>query len=503
MGSVSGFSVLLTTIFVYVLFAILLLWRRKRNCVPLPPGPPGWPIIGNLFQLGRKPNESLFALSKRYGPLMTLSLGMKTTVIVSSPEMAKEFLRTHDHVFAGRVQTQASTTLSHHKSSIVVGEYGPRWQTLRRISSTQLITTKMLQSLHHLRRDEVSRMTRTILEMEGKRVNIPHMVFCTGVNVITNMIWSRSLVDPNSEGSREFQDTLAMIMKIGGTPNVADIFPFLAFIDPQGLRRRLAKHLHKIHKLLDVFINDRMEGLGPERRADDKDFLDVLLELRGDDMTLTDIRAIIYDLIVAGSETTSTALEWVMAELICNPHSMKRVQEELKEVVGYNRQVEESDIGKLPYLQAVMKEGFRLHPPLPLLIPHRAESRCEIDGYMIPKHSEVIVNVWAMGRDPAIWKDPSKFLPERFLESENSNKDFKGRDFDLIPFGSGRRICMGLPLANRMVYLILGSLLHSFEWNLPDGQSELDMRDTFGVTLKKEVDLHLLPTPRLPHHLYL
>ena len=210
------------------------------------------------------------------------------------------------------------------------------------------------------------------------------------------------------------------------------------------------------------------------------------------------------DIFSAGNETTATTIEWAMAELIRNPEKMKRVQAELAEVVGRERKVEESDVECLPYLRAVVKEVFRLHPAVPFLIPHRADERCEISGFVIPKHTQIIVNVWAIGRDPSIWREPLKFIPERFLE-EMSSVDYRGQHLELIPFGAGRRMCVGLPLASRMVHLLLASLLHSFEWALPHGMTahQVDMSERFGLTLVKAVPLEVIPRPRLPSDMYL
>jgi len=213
---------------------------------------------------------------------------------------------------------------------------------------------------------------------------------------------------------------------------------------------------------------------------------------------------LMQDIFAAGSDTTAKTLEWAMAEFIRNPEKMKRAQAELDQVVGRNRRVEESDTDRLPYLRAVMKEVFRLHPVAPLLVPHRADSDCEIEGLLIPKHTQVIVNMWAIGRDPAIWNEPSKFVPERFLDDKMNNVDYRGQHFELIPFGAGRRICAGLPLASRMIHLVLASLIHSFEWAPAKGMSaeEMDMTEKFGITMAKAVPLEIIPVPRLPRDAY-
>ena len=193
---------------------------------------------------------------------------------------------------------------------------------------------------------------------------------------------------------------------------------------------------------------------------------------------------VMQDLFVAGTDTTSSTLEWGMAELLRNPKVMSKAKAELAETIGEGKLVEESDMARLPYLQAVLKETFRLHPAVPFLVPRKAEMDVELGGYVIPKGAQVLVNAWAMGRDENIWENPEEFSPERFLGSEI---DVKGRNYELIPFGSGRRLCPGYPLAMRMLLLMLGSLVNCFDWKLQGGikVEEMDMDDKFGLTLEK------------------
>jgi cytochrome P450 len=199
-------------------------------------------------------------------------------------------------------------------------------------------------------------------------------------------------------------------------------------------------------------------------------------------------------LFAAGSDTSSSTVEWALTELLRNPVSMVKTCNELRAAIGSARNIEESEIGQLPYLQAVIKETFRLHPPVPLLLPRRAEATTQVMGHTIPKGARVLVNVWAMGQDKDIWQEPEKFMPERFLERST---DFKGGDFELIPFGAGRRICPGMPLASRMVHLVLASLLNQFKWRLPNEleRNGIDMAENFGVTLKKATPLCAIATP--------
>lgn len=197
---------------------------------------------------------------------------------------------------------------------------------------------------------------------------------------------------------------------------------------------------------------------------------------------------------MAGNDTTSSTVEWAMAELLHNPQKLAKARYELLEVIGRDGDgtVQESDMSRLPYLQAIIKETLRLHPAAPFLVPHKAEEDVEIEGFLVPKNAQILVNVWATGRDSSIWVEPESFVPERFLDSEI---DFKGQHFELIPFGSGRRICPGLALAHKMMHLMLSSLIYSFEWKL-EGEmkaEDIDMGEEFGLTIQKAVALKAIP----------
>lgn len=195
-------------------------------------------------------------------------------------------------------------------------------------------------------------------------------------------------------------------------------------------------------------------------------------------------------------DTSATAIEWTMSELLKNPRVIKKVQMELETVVGMKKKVEESDLENLKYLDMVIKESLRLHPVAPLLIPHHAVEDCMVGEFFIPKNSRVIVNAWAVMRDPSAWTEPEKFWPERF---EGSNIDLRGRDFQLIPFGSGRRGCPGLQLGLTMIRLVVAQLVHCFDWKLPNHMlpTDLDMTEEFGLTMPRAKHLVAIPTYRL------
>ena len=205
------------------------------------------------------------------------------------------------------------------------------------------------------------------------------------------------------------------------------------------------------------------------------------------------------DMVVGGTDTSSNTVEFAMAEIMQKPEIMRRVEEELEVVVGKDKMVEESHIHKLPYLQAVMKETLRLHPALPLLVPHCPNQTTNVGGYTITKGSRVFVNVWAIHRDPSIWERPLEFDPTRFLDA---NWDFSGNDFSYFPFGSGRRICAGIAMAEKTVLHLLATLVHLFDWTIPQGE-KLETAEKFGIVLRKKMPLVAVPTPRFSNpHLY-
>ncbi|GLJ19382.1 hypothetical protein SUGI_0349210 [Cryptomeria japonica] len=486
-----------------VLLLILLTFLKKRNkrslALPLPPGPPGWPFIGNLPQLGDKPNRSLSLLAQKYGPLMTIKLGMQTAFVVSSPSMAREVLKNNDHRFSSRTINTAARTLYYQGTSLIMSPNGPHWRLLRRICNTEIFSAKRLDALQHLRTEEVCKTIDCILEdcKQGNSVKIGERAFMMSLSLVGQMVCGKELLEPGSAQAAEFKGMVWEALKLAGILTLSDLFPFLRRFDLQGPSIKTKILSQRFDNMYNRLIEERLAQRANMQCSgnDVKDFLDVMLDLRedGTQLSLENIKAMLMDMFTAGTDTISGTIEWTMAELLRNPIVMRKVQAELDDVVGVERRMEEADIGNLPYLRAVVKEVLRLHPAAPLIF-RKADMSCEINGFLVPENTQVIVNVWSLGRDPTAWKDPLNFNPDRFLEY---NIDYKGQDFEFIPFGAGRRICIGLPLAQRMVHLVVGSLVQAFNWSIPmDNQAGIDMSETFGMTLLKTVPLRAIPTLR-------
>ncbi|KAI5351997.1 hypothetical protein L3X38_004888 [Prunus dulcis] len=500
MDFLSFCMVLLISLFFVFLFSIQAL-RSKANLKRhlLPPGPKPLPFIGNLLELGNKPHLDFTKLSQIYGPIITLQLGQVTTVVVSSSNTAKQVLQTHDQFLSNRTVPDAIQASDLRGDSLPWIPTSPKWRSLRKICNSHLFAPKILDANQPSRRMKVQELISDVNEslVKGEAVDIGRAAFKTTLNLLSGTIFSVDLADASSEMAREFKETVWGSMEEAGKPNWADFFPVLKKIDPQGIRRRMIKHVRKIEQVFDSIISQRLESRKAHDYVTTNDMLDTLLnisEVNSEDMDMTKLQHLLLILFTAGTDTTSATLEWAMAELLRNPEKLSKAQQELEKIIGKGKPIEEVDIARLPYFQAIIKETFRLHPATPLLLPRKADADVEICGYIVPKGAQVFVNAWAIGRDPSIWDNPSSFVPERILGLDDQI-DVIGKNFELIPFGAGRRICPGLSWTMRILPLMLGSLINSFEWKLEDGVSPetLNMEEKFGLTLQMAHPLRAVP----------
>ncbi|CAI0420722.1 unnamed protein product [Linum tenue] len=471
---------------------------RNPPSAKLPPGPSRLPIIGNLHMLGDKPHQSLAQLAKIHGPLMSLQLGRVTTIVASSPDTAREILQKHDKVLSDRHVPAAAQVLDIHKFAIPALPVGPRWRNLRKLCNSYIFTTQKLDMNQDHRRvkvvDLLEGIRRHAEERPGEALDVGKAAFKASLNALSSTVLSMDLADEekSSGTAREFKDLVRELLGEIGKPNLGDYFPVVARLDLQGIQRRAEGHARKMLNWFEWVIDQRLRNLKSESYVSTNDMLDTLLAMGDIDDHDNKHEE---DLFVAGTDSTTSTLEWAMTELLRNSETLTKAKIELDQIIGKYNHLQESDIHRLPYLQAIVKETFRLHPPTPLLLPHKATTDVEIHGFTVPKAAQILVNVWAIGRDSTTWVDPNSFIPGRFLDSKVDGKD---NSFELLPFGSGRRSCPGQPLALRMLHMMLGSLVHGFDWKLPDGlkPETLDMEENFGLTLHKAKHLFAIPTLR-------
>ncbi|KZV28450.1 hypothetical protein F511_03253 [Dorcoceras hygrometricum] len=488
----------LTILFCCVVASILFLLRRKRRLPTgnLPPGPPGWPVFGNMFDLGSMPYKTLAELRKDYGPVVWLRIGSINTMVLLTADAAAELFKNHDANFAERTITEVMRAYDFNKAAVSLAPYGQYWRVMKRVMTVEMLVQKKINETTDIRLRCITDMVRWIgkeatdATVSAAGIHVARFVFLASFNMLGNLMLSRDLVSPESAEGSEFFSAMVELMEWSGHPNIVDLFPWLKWLDPQGLRRKADEGMGRTMKIVGKFVAERLKEEGK------KDFLQVLLESEGngsDKISDHDLNILIMEVFLAGSETTSSTTEWAMVELLSHPEIMAKAKNELAQVFGKGHTFDENHMENLPYLQAVIKETLRLHPPIPFLVPRRAMQDVDFMGYQIPKNTQVFVNAWAIGRDPATWDDPLSFKPERFL---GSKIDYKGQHYELIPFGAGRRMCAGIPLANRMLHIVLGSLLHEFDWEVDEaGRKGLaDSRERIGITVRKLVPLKAKPT---------
>ncbi|XP_030509811.2 cytochrome P450 71D10 [Cannabis sativa] len=466
----------------------------------LPPGPMKLPLIGNLHNLisSSLPHHRLRDLAKQYGPLMHLQLGEVPHIVVSSPEIAKEMMKTHDLNFFERPFLLIAG--KYYGIDIIFAHYGDYWRQMRKICAEQLLSPRRVQSFRSIREEEVFDLIQYVHSKEGESFNLSEKI-----STLTYNITARAVFGKKCKEQRAFISAVEEVLKIAAGFSVTEAFPsqkWLHWISRSG--PSLEMKIKLMETILDSIVNEHKNDREQENvnhyTKKTKGFLDVLLDLQGsDELTIPleplNITAIILDMFIGGSETSSVVVEWTMLELLKNPTSMEKAQAEVRQVFGKNNNVDETKLHELKFLKMVIKEIMRLHPPGPFLIPRESKESCVMNGYYIPAKTKVLVHTWAIGRDPKYWSEAEKFYPERFIDS---SIDFKGNNFELIPFGAGRRICPGISFALANIELHLAQLLFHFDWKLPNGitHENLDMTEVFGMTVRRKGDLFVIPIPR-------
>ncbi|CAN6287743.1 unnamed protein product [Urochloa humidicola] len=501
--------------------AFVLLRLRRRGKAPLPPGPKPLPIIGNMSMMDQLTHRGLAALAEQFGGLLHLRLGRLHAFAVSTPEYAREVLQAQDGAFSNRPATIAIAYLTYDRADMAFAHYGPFWRQMRKLCVMKLFSRRRAETWLAVR-DESAALVRAVASAGAGEppaaVNLGEHIF----NLTKNVTFRAAFGTRDGEGQDEFIAILQEFSKLFGAFNIGDFIPWLSWVDPQGINRRLREARAALDGFIDKIIDEHMRrGKSPDDADADMvdDMLaflpeaeakarqqqpsgggDVVEELQNTlRLTRDNIKAIIMDVMFGGTETVASAIEWAMAEMMHSPDDLRRLQQELADVVGFDRNVNESDLDKLPFLKCVIKETLRLHPPIPLLLHETAED-CVVGGYSVPRGSRVMINVWAIGRDRGSWKDPDVFRPSRFEPGGDAEGlDFKGGCFEFLPFGSGRRSCPGMALGLYALELAVAQLAHGFSWALPDGMkpSELDMSDIFGLTAPRATRLYAVPTPRL------
>ncbi|KAL4574056.1 hypothetical protein LXL04_020878 [Taraxacum kok-saghyz] len=504
-------SIYTLTLFL-VASVVLFKWYNSKSSSSssaaknLPPSPPKLPVIGNLHQLGASVHHSFLSLARRYGDsLMLLHIGSVPSLVVSSTEAGREIMKTHDIAFASRPNTRMFRAISYNLKEITVAPYGEYWRQAKSILTLQLLSNKKVQTYNGLREKVISECVDKITDcfLANKPADLSDL-FSSLTNDITCMATFGRTYNEGEIG-KKFKKILQEFSEVLGSFYFEDSIPQLAVVDRlRGLSAKVDRVAVDFDEFLQGVVDETITKMrnNSDRICDEdgvETFIEGLLKVQKEDIIgitidADVIKALLLDAYVAGTDTSSSVLEWAMTELLLHPDRLKKVQDEVRSVLNGREEITDEDLDNMPYLKAVIMETTRLHPPLPILPPRVARHDVEVMGYDIAEGTRVYVNVYAIMRDPKVWDKPEMFLPERFMES---SIDFVRHNFELLTFGAGRRGCPGRAFAMAINEKVMATVLSRFDWSLPQGvkPKDVDMNETFGLANHRKVPLLALGKP--------
>uniref|UniRef100_A0A2P2P0E7 Cytochrome P450 n=1 Tax=Rhizophora mucronata TaxID=61149 RepID=A0A2P2P0E7_RHIMU len=514
----------LALIFLYCLWRSIVSRNRKSKKIQAPEPSGSWPLIGHLHLVGTQEPlcKALGAIADNCGPIFTLRLGIQQVLVVSSWETVKECFTTNDRTFASRASIAAGKYLGYNNAMFALAPYGQYWRDVRKLVTLQLLSNHRLEMLKHVRLSEVETLIKNLHNLCSRndlldksppstKVSISKLLEGLAFNISLRLVVGKRFSgdkygEKNSEAWR-YKKAIREAVYLFGLFVPSDAVPWLEFMDPQGHISAMKRTAKELDAIIGTWLDEHAAArlAGESSNVGESDLMDVMMssladgELSGhprDDI----IKSTAFVLTLTGSESTAVTTTWALSLLLNNPKVLKAAQEELDIQVGRQKWVQESDIPKLKFLQAIVKETLRLYPPGPLTGIREATEDCYVGGYFVPKGTRLIANIWKLHRDARVWENPCEFLPERFLGA-HADVDVKGQNFEYIPFGSGRRSCPAINLGLQVVHLTLARLLQGFDFETIAG-CPVDMQEGFGLALPKLKPLEVLIKPRHGLELY-
>ncbi|KAK7355132.1 hypothetical protein VNO80_14377 [Phaseolus coccineus] len=492
--------------FIWLLFTIVvraILWstRRRPRC---PPGPPSLPVIGHLHLISALPHRSFHALATRHGPIMQIFLGSVSCVVASCPEVAKEFLKAHERSFSNRFVSAAVHHLSYGSKGLIFARYGRFWKFMKKICMSELLGSRTLDQFLHVRDQETRRFLR-MLRTKGEAreaVDLGGELLTLTNSVISRMVLGRTWCESDDE-VEEVRKMVEDTAELAGKFNVGDFVWLCKGLDLQRMKKRVREIHERFDGMMERVIREHVEERQKRKERGEEEekvrnLFHILWDIHEDEsremkLTRENVKAFILDIFMAGTDTSAITMEWALAELFRNPNVMEKAREEIDSVTGNSsRLIQESDVVNLPYMQAIVKETLRLHPTSPL-IGRESSENINVCGFDIPEKTWLLVNLWSMGRDPKVWENPLEFMPERFM-GEEKQIDVRGQNFQLMPFGTGRRVCPGASLALQVVSSNLAAMVQCFEWKV---EGSVSMEEKPSMALPRAHPLVCVPVPRL------
>ncbi|KAJ3691202.1 hypothetical protein LUZ61_020366 [Rhynchospora tenuis] len=478
-------------------------WPKRSHDHAMIPGPKGFPVIGSMNLMTGLAHRKLAAVAESLGAkrLMAFSIGDSRAVVTSDTDVAREILA--GSAFVDRPAKESAYALMFHRA-IGFAPYGLYWRTLRRISAAHMFSPEQIIASASLRADIAFQMIEALRSNAAKtdRPDVRRVLKIASLNNIMGSVFGmRYELISESEEAKELIYMVEEGYDLLGTLNWSDHLSLsvLTGLDFQKIRSRCNQLVPMVNQFVHRIVQDHRVKHVTENSKSFPDFVDVLLSLQSsENLSDSDIASVLWEMIFRGTDTVAVLIEWILARLVMHQDVQAKVHEELDRMVGPHRPVTESDSSSLHYLQAVIKEVLRLHPPGPLLSWARlAISDTIIGGLLVPAGTTAMVNMWAITHDPSVWPEPLEFKPERFMEAGLTDFPIFGADLRLAPFGSGRRSCPGKTLAMKTVTFWVASLLHEFYWLPASDGTPVDLSEV--LRLSCEMAAPLAVTLRTRH----
>ncbi|XP_051152738.1 valine N-monooxygenase 1-like [Andrographis paniculata] len=514
-------SCLLSLALAIIFYKCRLIFKKKRSrslLLPLPPGPTGFPIIGCLPTMVKNNIPTFQWMHKFMRKMRTeiacFHLGNTYFIAVTSPELACEFLKKYDTIFASRPKAISSRVFNKDRISTIFAPIGNQWKKMRKVLVTEVLSSSMHKKFHDKRRVEADRLVWYV----HSQCHINHGIvdvrsvgqhYCAGV--IKRYIFNkRSFGKEEKDGSPAIEDvehieaTYTLLSHLYGFA-IGDLCPWLEVFDFDGHKKIMTDAFAVFDKYHGREICQRVEMWKKGIASSEEDIIDVLINLKDSEnnplLTIQEIKAHIDDIMLATIDNPSNAAEWSLAEMINQPKIFDKARQELDHVVGMDRLVEESDLPNLNYIKACAKESLRLHPMAPFNVPHESSKDVVVGGYFIPKGSQVLISRRGVGHNPRAWEEPLKYKPERHISGDEDTGEVMLYDHDLrmLSFSTGRRGCPGIMLGTTLTTMLLARLIQGFDWKAPG--IDLGSPEDDNFLMKKPLVAHA--TPRLEPHVYL
>ncbi|KAL6580900.1 hypothetical protein OROMI_006823 [Orobanche minor] len=500
------YHILFTTL--AMTFVLILVFSRKSSSkkLHLPPGPPGYPVVGNLFQVARsgKPFfQYVRDLIPKYGPILTLKMGTRTMIIISGADLAREALIEKGQVFATRPRENPTRTIfSCNKFTVNAALYGPMWRSLRRNMVQNMLSAARLKEFRCVRDSAMDKLIERLTSeaaANGGAVwvlrNARFAVFC----ILLDMCFGVEMDEETIEKVDQMMKTVLIVLD----PRLDDYLPILSPLFSKQWKRVQQVRNKQIETLVPLIEKRRnaVQNLGSDKTVASFAYLDTLFDLkiegRNSSPSNPEIVTLCSEFINGGTDTTATAIEWAVARMIETPEFQTRLYDEIRSTVGEGTKVEEKDVEKMPYLNAVVKELLRKHPPTYFSLTHAVTEPAKLGGYDIPTDANVEFFLPGISDDPNLWADPEKFDPDRFWAGREEADITGVTGVKMIPFGIGRRICPGLSMATVHVSLMLARMVHEFEWSYHlDDNGKVDLSEKLEFTVVMKNSLRAKITPR-------